>query len=741
MTPTTLTTTDPSPAQEPTHAPVAARKPHVVTSPNGDREDPYYWLRDDTRENPEMLAYLNAENAWFEQYAKRYRGLEQKLFDEIKGRIKQDDATVPAQNGGWWYYTRHVEGQEYPVHARRAGAVYSEAAAEVVLLDVNALAAGHDFFQIGGMDVSPSQKMLAYAQDTVGRRQYEIHFRNLETGETYADTVPQVSGDLAWAADDKTLFYVENEPTTLRSYRVKKHVLGTDAKDDVLMYEEKDEAYYTDIHRTTSDRYLVITVSSTESDEQRVLRADRPDGAFEIIAPRRDTFHYHADHIATGAEGDRWIVRTDWQAPNYRLMQVATDKLGDRAAWQPLVPHSEQVFINDFDLFANYYVIDERSAGLRRLRVVPWAGGESFYLDATEPAYTMSLGNNLEQATDTLRYGYSSLTTPDSVYQVDMKTGAKTLLKTTPVLGGFDAKSYVTERVWVEAGDGVEVPVSLVYRKGFEKDGSAPLLQYGYGSYGLSMDPTFRSSVLSLLDRGFVYAIAHIRGGEEMGRAWYETGKKLKKMNTFTDFIAVTEALVKERYAAKDKVFMMGGSAGGLLMGAVRQPAARSLSGRHRTGAVRRRRHDDARREHPADHQRVRRVGQPEAEELLQVHALVLALRQRQEAGLSGDVRRDRSARFAGPVLRAREVGCEAADPEYRQGAAAVQDQPGGRPRRQVGSLQETAGNRRGICVHARPRRDSRVVGRSGRTPDPSPDSPGMTMSHEVIRGGPASCT
>ena len=553
--------------------PKAAKKPHVVASPNGDRTDDYYWLRDDTRKDPEMLAHLQAENAWFAQYALRYKGLEDKLFDEIKGRIKQDDSTVPARKGDWWYYTRFVEGKEYPVVARRRGAgrdrTYDEAAPEVVLLDENALATGHDFFQVGGNDVSPSQKMLAWSEDTVGRRQYTIRFRNLETGEVYADTVPNVSGDLAWAADDRTLFYVENDPTTLRSYRVRKHVLGTDAKDDVLMYEEKDEAYYTDVHRSSSDQYIVISLGSTESDEQRVLRADDPTGTFRVFAPRRAKFHYHAEHIATGAEGARWIVRTDWQAPNYRLMQVAEAAVGDRQAWKPLVAHDERVFINSFELFANFFVVDERSDGLRKLRVVPWSGRKAFFIDSTEPAYTTSLGANAEQDTDTLRYNYSSLTTPASVFEVDMKTGVKKLLKQTPVLGGFDAKNYVTERVWVTAKDGVRVPVSLVYRKGFTKNGTAPLLQYGYGSYGLSMDPNFRSSVVSLLDRGFVFALAHIRGGEEMGRAWYETGKKLNKKNTFDDFIAVTETLVREGYAAKDKVFMEGGSAGGLLMGAV----------------------------------------------------------------------------------------------------------------------------------------------------------------------------
>ena len=437
------------------------------------------------------------------------------------------------------------------------------------MLDVNDLAAGHDFYQIGGMDISPAQNLLAYAEDTTGRRQYTVRIRNLSTGQTYADAIFDTSGSISWAADEKTLFYVENDPVTLRSFKVKKHVLGSDTANDTTVYEEKDEAYYTGVHRTDSDRYIVIDLSSTESDEQRMLPADTPDAAFKLFAKRRAKFHYAADHLGSGSHSGRWVVRTDWNAPNYKLMQVADDAIGDRAAWQPLVAADERVFINGFALFAHYYAIDERSNGLRRLRVMPWDGEKSFYIDSKEAAYTAALGGNAEQDTNRLRYTYTSLTTPASVYEIDMASGEKTLLKRQPVLGGFDAGHYATERVWVRAHDGAMIPVSLVYRKGFTKNGTAPLFQYGYGSYGAAMDPVFRSSILSLLERGFVYAIAHVRGGEEMGRAWYENGKKLKKKNSFADFIAVSEALVKQGYGARDKVFIEGGSAGGLLMGAV----------------------------------------------------------------------------------------------------------------------------------------------------------------------------
>ena len=467
---------------------------------------------------------------------------------------------------------RYEKGKEYPVYARKRGTLKAR---EEVLLNVNALAAGHEFYSVDNYAISLGQTLIAYAEDTAGRRQYTVRFKDLATGKDLADTLSNTGGSLAWAADDRTLFYVENDPTTLRSFRVRKHVLGTDRARDVTIYEEKDESYYTDVYTTGSDRYIVIHVSSTESDEARVLPADTPGGQFRLIAPRRRRFHYGADHLASKQErgSGRWIIRTDWDAPNYRLMQVGERDIGDRRKWQSLVPTSDKVFIADFAVFDNYLAIEERSKGLLRLRVKPWARGRSFHIASGEAAYVAHLDANPDPHTNKLRYGYSSLTTPDSIYEIDMASGRRKLLKRQPVLGRFDAKRYATERVWVRARDfatsGARIPVSLVYRKGFRRDGSAPLLQYGYGSYGSSMDPSFRLSVVSLLDRGFVYAIAHIRGGQEMGRAWYENGKKLRKKNTFNDFIDVTEALVREGYAAKDKVIMQGGSAGGLLVGAV----------------------------------------------------------------------------------------------------------------------------------------------------------------------------
>ncbi len=554
-----------SAADTPAKPPLAAVKPHLVPSPNGAREDDYYWLRDDTRSNPEVLDYLRAENQWYAHYADRYSALRDKLFAEIKGRIKQDDSSVPYRSHGYFYYTRFDEGKEYPIYARKPG---SPDAAEEVMLDVNTLAAGHDFYVASPADVSPSQRLLAYAEDVTGRRQWVIRIKDLTTGQLYPDTIKGTGGDAVWANDEKTLFYVENDAETLRSFRIRKHRLGTDSTLDPIVYEEKDSSFYTSIGKTGSEKYIVIHVHSTVSDEQRMLAADDPDGEFRVFAPRRRDFHYVADHIA-----DRWVIRTDWNAPNYRLMQTAGDRFGDRRNWRDLIAHSASVFINGFELFENYLVIDERSEGLRRLRIQPWADGKlrgaASHVKADEPAYAAEPGANPEQNSEVLRYTYSSLTTPLTTYDLNMRTGERKLMKQQPVLGGFDSATYVTERVWIAARDGTRVPVSLVYRKGYARNGTAPMLQYGYGSYGYAMDPVFVSSVVSLLDRGFVYAIAHVRGGEELGRAWYENGKKLHKRNSFTDFIDVTKALVKLGYAAPDKVFANGRSAGGLLMGAV----------------------------------------------------------------------------------------------------------------------------------------------------------------------------
>ena len=547
--------------------PDAAKKPHQVKAPHGaTRSDEYYWLRDDKRENKEMLAYLNAENAYVDKVMAPLKPLQEALYNEIVGRIKQDDDSVPYRERGWWYFSRFKTGQDYPVYVRaRAAADGSQGKDEQVLLDVNELAKDKKYFSVGNYEVSQDNRLLAYAEDTNGRRQYTVRFKNLDTGEMYPDVIQGVSANLVWADDNKTLFYVENDPETLLTVRVKKHVLGTPAAQDVVVYEEKDDSFYMGIGRTRDDKYICIGVDSTVSSESRCTPAANP-GEFVVLAPRERDVEYSADH-----HDGRWVIRTNAPgadgkpAPNYKIVTAPSDATS-RKQWTDWVPHRDDVFIEGFELFDGFTAIAERSDGLERIRLLK-QGGEEF-VKADEPAYSMGLSTNSESDTPWLRYTYTSLTTPATTYELNTSTGERRLLKQQPVIG-YDASQYVTERVWVTARDGVKVPVSLVYRKGFKRDGSAAMLQYAYGSYGLSLDPGFSVVNVSLLDRGMVYAIAHIRGGQEMGRKWYDDGKLFHKKNTFADFIDVTDALVKQGYAAKDRVAAYGGSAGGLLMGAI----------------------------------------------------------------------------------------------------------------------------------------------------------------------------
>jgi oligopeptidase B len=539
--------------------PVLAKRPFSVTSPNGAREDDYYWIRDDTRKNPEMLAYLGAENAYADAALAPTKALQDTLYGEFVGRVKQDDSSVPYLKHGFWYYSRFDTGADYPVLARRKGAM---TAPEAVMLDQPAMAAGKGYFAVGDWEVSPDNRLLAYAEDTVGRRQYVLKVKDLDTGQTLADEVPDIEPNLVWADDNKTVFYIEKDPVTLLSTRVKAHVLGTPASADRLIYEEKDTSFYIELSKTRSEKFICIYEHSTVSDETRCAPAASP-ASFAVVAPRERDFLYQVDHL-----DGRWVIRTNWGAKNYKLMTLPdTAPLGDRGGWRELVPGSDTVFIADVALYPGGVAIEERSDGLKRLRIRPDTGDTRF-VKAEEPAYAMTLQDVGDPDTGWLRYTYDSLTTPTTTYETNLKTGQRRLLKTQPVIG-YDAKNYVTERVWVTARDGVRVPVSLVYRKGFKKDGTAALLQYAYGSYGASTDPKFSLPNVSLLDRGMVYAIAHIRGGQEMGRAWYDDGHLLNKKNSFTDFIDVTRALVSQGYAAKDRVAAQGGSAGGLLMGAV----------------------------------------------------------------------------------------------------------------------------------------------------------------------------
>jgi len=545
-------------AQTPT-PPDAAKKPYTVKAPHGaERSDEYYWLRDDTRKNPEMLAYLNAENAYTDAVMAPLKPLQGKLYDEIVARIKQDDASVPYRERGYWYYTRYETGKDYPVYARRAGSMDG---AEEVLLDVNTMAAGKEYFSVGDWEVSQDNQLLAWAEDDVGRRQYAIRVKDLATGKVFDDVIRGVSANIVWADDNRTLFYVENDPETLLTKRVKKHVLGTPASADVLVYEEGDDSFYMGVGRTRDDRFICIGVSSTVSSESRCAPASDP-STFTVLAPRERDVEYDADH-----HGGRWVIRTNADdAKNYKLVTAHSDSTS-RKDWKDWIAHDEDVFIDGFELFDDFTVIGERSGGLERLRVLKADGSEE-YVKADETAYGMGLSVNAEPDTEWLRYVYTSMTTPATTYEVSVKTGERKLLKREPVIG-YDPGKYATERLWATARDGTKIPVSVVYRKGFKPDGTAALLQYAYGSYGSSTDPGFNLPVVSLLDRGMVYALAHIRGGQEMGRKWYDAGKLFNKKNTFTDFIDVTDFLVQEGYAAKDRVAAYGGSAGGLLMGAI----------------------------------------------------------------------------------------------------------------------------------------------------------------------------
>jgi oligopeptidase B len=547
-------------AQSLPQPPVAAKKAHEVKAPFGAvRQDDYYWLRDDSRRNPDMLAYLKAENDYTDATLAPTKKLQGVLFDETVGHIKQDDSSVPYRKNGYFYYSRFEKGANYPIIARRKG---SPTAPEEVMLDEPKMATGKSFFQIGQPAVSPDNRLLAYPEDSVGRRQYVLRVKDLTTGKTLDDVVENVEPNLVWSDDNKTVFYVEKDPVTLLSTRIKAHVLGTPAASDRLVYEEKDTSFYIGLSRTSDDRYVCIAAHSTVSDEQRCAPAASP-VTFRPIATRQRDFLYDSDHI-----GGRWLIRTNWQAPNYRLMKVAdaTAPRG-RAAWTDLVATNPDVFIEGFKPFDGFVAIEERAGGNKRLRLLSNAG-KSSPVKSDEPAYAMAIATNEETATPWLRYTYNSLTTPTITYEVNATTGARRVLKRveTP---GYDPANYVTECVWTTARDGTKVPVSLVYRRGLAKDGSAAMLQMAYGSYGYSSDPSWSPLWVSLLDRGMVVALAHIRGGQEMGRKWYDQGHLLNKKNTFTDFVDVTRDLVAKRYAAKGRVAAIGGSAGGLLMGAI----------------------------------------------------------------------------------------------------------------------------------------------------------------------------
>lgn len=539
-------------------APIAKKIAKELTKHNDIRVDNYYWLND--RENTEVIDYLNQENDFTTETLKHTEAFQKDLFEEMKGRIKEDDSSLPYFKDGYWYYNRYETGKEYPFVCRKPNTLDDE---EEVMLNVNELAKDYKYYALGGVSLSTNKQLLAYSEDTVSRREYKIRVKNLQTGEMLSDEIEKTSGGITWANDNETFFYVKKEEVTLRSYRIFKHKIGTPSSEDVLVYEEKDDIFNTGIYKTKSKRFLVIGSSSTLTSEYQILDANNPDGEFELFLPREFKHEYHIAQFK-----DKWYISSNWDAKNFRLLETPVGKTA-KENWEEVIPHREDVLLEGLEIFNNHLVLEERKLGLTNIRVMNQETNEEHYLDFGESAYVSYIGTNPEFDSSILRFGYSSLTTPNSVFDYNMDTRVKELKKEQEVLGSFNKEDYVSERVSVKARDGKIVPMSIVYKKTTKIDGSAPCLQYGYGSYGINIDPSFSSIRLSLLDRGFVYAIAHIRGSETLGRAWYEDGKFLNKKNTFTDFIDCGEYLTQHKYANPTKFYAMGGSAGGLLMGAV----------------------------------------------------------------------------------------------------------------------------------------------------------------------------
>ncbi len=556
--------------------PKAAIRPHEMTMHGHSRVDNYYWLNE--RENPEVKAYLDAENQYAEACLKHTEPLQEQLFKEITGRIKQDDNSVPIKIRDYYYYTRYEEGGEYPIYCRKK---HSLEAPEEILLDGNVLAEGYAFFEIGEVSLSENDRLLAYSVDTVSRRIYTVYIKDMETGMLIGKPITGTSGNVVWASDNKTLFYgVKDE--TLRPFKIMRHQIDTNSNDDVEVYCENDEAFICYISKTKSRKYLIINSDSTLSSECRILESDQPEKEFRVFQERQSDMLYVIDHyrehfyIQTNAEGAR----------NFKIMRTPVRHTG-KSNWEEIVPHRDRVMIEGFTIFDKFFVIEEREEGLVKIRVKLWNGDIDYYIGFEEPAYTVAVGANPDFDAVTFRYSYNSMTTPPSVYEYDMEKCTRILLKRQEIVGGYNPEEYVTERLMASSHDGVLVPISLVYKKNFvvdsdkipqsKKSGSSvntgvfdrPLVLYGYGSYGSSVDAYFSLARLSLLDRGFVWAIAHIRGGEEMGRQWYDDGKMLNKKNTFLDFIACAEHLISLGYTSPQKLFAMGGSAGGLLVGAV----------------------------------------------------------------------------------------------------------------------------------------------------------------------------
>lgn len=540
--------------------PIATKKPKELEKHGDVRVDSYYWLNE--RENNEVIAYLEAENDYFKKMTEHTGEFQADLFQEMKSRIKEDDSSVPYKLNGYYYLTRYETGKEYPIYARKKGNLKAE---EEILFNCNELSEGHDFFNLRGVSVSPNNKLAAFAVDTVSRRQYTIQIKNLETGEIYSDKIENTTGGSVWAADSETIFYTTKDPVTLRSDKIYKHRLNTSSEEDELVYHEEDETFYTFVYKTKSRDYIVIGSTSTMTSEYRILPADQSDGAFKMFSERERGLEYEISHF-----GNHFYVLTNKDgATNFKLMKTSISNTSSEH-WQEFIPHKDEVLLEDIEIFKNFYVISERDEGINKMRIVNWATGNSYYLPFESETYVAGTTTNLDFDTNKLRYFYNAMEAPYSIIEFDMVTQEQEVLKEQKVLGGkFDKENYRSERVWATSRDGTKVPISLVYHKDTPLNGSSPLLQYAYGSYGNTIDPYFSSVRLSLLDRGFIYAIAHVRGGEYLGRPWYEDGRLLNKKNTFADFVDCSKFLIENNYTSTDHLYAMGGSAGGLLMGAV----------------------------------------------------------------------------------------------------------------------------------------------------------------------------
>jgi oligopeptidase B len=538
--------------------PVAKKIPKELTIHGDTRIDNYYWLNE--RENQEVIDYLNAENKYYQEKTKHLKAFTDNLFEEMKSRIKEDDSSVPYKFNGYWYITKFEKGKDYPIYTRKKETLD---ATEELLFDCNEMAKGHQYFNLTGLSISPDNKMASFAIDTVGRRQYTLQVKSLETNTILDDKIENITGSSTWAKDNKTLFYTKKDPITLRSHQIFKHKLGTPTGE--LVYEEQDDTFGTTIYKTKSQDYLVIVSYSTLTYEYHVLEADNPDGDFKVIQPRVRGLEYSINHY-----GDQfYIVTNKDNSTNFKLMKTPVDKT-TMEHWVEVLPHREDVLLEDIDIFQNYLVVSERSEGLNKIRIMRWDNTGDYYLPFESETYTAYTSTNVEFNTDILRYSYNSLTTPASVIEFNMATKEQKVLKEQDVLDeNFDKTNYESKRVWAVAKDGTRIPMSLVYKKGLVLNGKNPVLQYAYGSYGSTSDPYFSSVRLSLLDRGFIYAISHVRGGEYLGRQWYDDGKLLNKKNTFTDFIACSEFLIKEKYTSAEHLYAYGGSAGGLLMGTI----------------------------------------------------------------------------------------------------------------------------------------------------------------------------